>query len=223
MPSDDLVAFVDESRKPVRHVGRQLGASRGSSFYAVSAVILLRDDVDGVRRKLRDLAGLTPHGLHYRKLASAVRRDCVYDINTMTEWDAIVVETNRAVPVRNDRQIRAAVLQSAFTTLWRVHGVREVVLESRAMITGQFARLDRDDELVAAHLRTVRVLPDDFDIAHGSKSDPALGLADLVVGARTDHLCGVDYGPWSLIAHRVRTLQVPPRHRPSQDAEAPGR
>lgn len=222
MPSDDLVAFIDESLKPVRG-GESHGGARPASVYAVAAVVVLRQDVDSVRRELRSVAERYPRGLHYRMISPRGRRECLQAVDMMPDWDAIVVETNRAVPVRNDRQLRAAVLQAAFMELWRRHGVRDVTLESRAMVTGQFAPLDRDDEHVAARLRTVQVLPQDFRLTHGTKSERLLGLADLVVGARTDHLCGVDYVPWSVIAHRVITHSVTPRYRPHENAEAPGR
>jgi hypothetical protein len=45
-----------------------------------------------------------------------------------------------------------------------------------------------------------------FGIAHAGKEEPLLWLADVLAGARTDFLCGVDREMWSLMAHRVSAV-----------------
>lgn len=45
-----------------------------------------------------------------------------------------------------------------------------------------------------------------FGITHAGKEEPLLWLADVLAGARTDFLCGVDMEMWSLMAHRVSAI-----------------
>lgn len=55
IPADELVAFVDEPRKPVRDEATGRVAGEGG-HYVVAAAVVLRGDADDCRLALRDLA-----------------------------------------------------------------------------------------------------------------------------------------------------------------------
>jgi hypothetical protein len=210
MSADDLVAFVDESLKPVRRAPVRSGNGLQVSHYAMAAVVLLAGDLTDCRWTLRMLAGKRAKGLHYASLSERQRLEVVMEVTSWPYWDALVVETERPVPVHNDRPQRRSVLGVLLSELATSFGVQHIVLESRAHPSGAFGRLDRDDVLLAASLRESGRLPADVSVEHRGKGEAALALADLIVGARTDFLCGVNRAPWGAVAHRVRRIGVAP-------------
>lgn len=222
MRSDDLIAFVDESLKPVRG-GESHDGARPPSVYAVAAVVVLAAEADGLRAALNPLKASRGGKVHYSALSGAARLEAVVLLSRQVTWDALVVETNRAVSVRNDRTLRRAVLWEAFATLQREHGVVRVIAESRSHPSGAFGRLDHDDVLLARTARQVGLVSAPFVVSHARGEETLLTAADVIVGARTDAVCGVDRTPWSLLAHRVSVHRVAPQWRDPRNAEAPGR
>ena len=53
-----------------------------------------------------------------------------------------------------------------------------------------------------------------IELRHDDKSEAMLQLPDLVAGARTDHLCGVDRTAFALIANRVEVIDRWPEIAP---------
>lgn len=222
MPSDDLVAFIDESLKPSRRAAL-VGGARAPSFYAVAALVVLAAEAEDLRVALKPLIPLHGGKAHYKAMSAAARREAVILLSWQPMWDAVVVETDRAVPVRNDRTLRGAVLWQAFATLEREHGVRRVVAESRSHPSGAFSRLDHDDVLLVGAARQVGAVSPEFVVSHAREEEILLAAADVIVGARTDAICSIDRTPWSLLAHRVSVNRVSPRWKDPRNAEAPGR
>lgn len=222
MPSDDLIAFIDESLKPSRRAG-MVGGTRPPSFYAVAALVVLAAEAEDLRAGLKPLTPSRGGKARYKAMSAAARREAAILLSWQHMWDAVVVETSRAVPVRNDRTLRGAVLWRAFATLERDHGVRRVVAESRSHPSGAFSRLDHDDVLLVGAARQVGVVSPEFVVSHAREDEMLLAAADVIVGARTDAICGIDRTPWGLLAHRVSITRVSPRWKDPRDAEAPGR
>lgn len=199
----DILAFVDESKKPVRDpaTGR---VSNVGDHYVVAAAIVLKGDAVGIRADLRDLLEEVGHDLHYSHMSARRRRVALTRIAEISGWDGLVYETTTPVPGRRPEQrTRARILTAAFPDLTEVHGVRVITLETRAAPKKGFHTLDEHDHATWRSLTDRGLLPPGRVITHGDKAEPLLWLADLLAGARSDYLCGADRGMYPLIAHRV--------------------
>jgi hypothetical protein len=223
MDGPRLVGFLDESRKPVR-----IQDSRGKklplkeSHYAVATALVPSQSADEVRQALLDISHSLPKALHYTDLTALQRARALELLQQLPQWQAVVVETDRPIRIRRDRMIRGAVLTRMLSHLHDAHSIAHITLESRSDPFAGFARLDHDDLLLAEALRERGTLTRPFGMTHATKSETLLALADLIVGSRTDSICGVDDAPWQHVAHRVTVLQVPPRWDDPRNAEAPG-
>ena len=178
--------------------------------------------MEEISHQLGQIASHFTKGLHYSSLSRRQRLAALIDVHCIPGGDGLVVETSRAVVVRNDRTLRRAVLAEAVLELANVWQARAITIESRSHPHGHFAKLDRDDSLLVAKLRDARQVSREISVEHASKGEVILGLADLLAGARTDWLCGVDRAPWSVVQHRMQLRSVPPKWTEPGDAEAPG-
>ena len=204
----EILAFLDESKKPVRDAETGKVATSGE-HYAVAAAIILSGEADKVRFQLRQLLNKVGHDLHYSQLGSRGRVSALTDIATINEWDALIYETSRSVPVqRPERRTRARLLTVAFPELAHRQGVRKITLETRATPVKGFTTLDEHDHATWRSLIDRGLVPPGRVIVHGDKTEPLLWIADLIAGARTDYLCGVDRSMYPLIAHRVTNISV---------------
>ena len=199
----DILAFVDESRKPMRDPATGNVATTGD-HYVVAAAIVLSGDAAGMRDELRGLLEEVGHDLHYSQLSAKRRAVALNGIAGIAGWDALVYETAAPVPGRRpERRTRARILTAALPDLTGAHGVRVVTLETRAAPKKGFHTLDQHDHATWRSLVDRGLVPTGRAIAHGDKAEPLLWVADLLAGARSDHLCGADRGMFPLIAHRV--------------------
>lgn len=199
----DILAFVDESKKPVRDPATGKVSAAGD-HYVVAAAIVLNGDAADIRAELRDLLEEVGHDLHYSHMSARRRAVALTGIVDISGWDGLVYETATPVPGRRPEQrTRARILTAALPDLTEVHGVRVVTLETRAAPQKGFYTLDQDDHATWRSLIDRGLVPSGRAIAHGDKSEPLLWVADLLAGARSDYLCGTDRGMYPLIAHRA--------------------
>ena len=132
------------------------------------------------------------------------RATALTGIAEITGWHGLVHETAAPVPFRRPEQrTRARILAAALPNLAGQHGVRVVTLETRAAPKKGFHTLDQHDHATWRSLIDRGLVAHGHALAHGDKTEPLLWIADLLAGARTDHLCGADRGMYPLIAHRV--------------------
>ena len=203
MTDIDILAFVDESKKPMRDPATGKVAATGD-HYVVAVAIVLSGDAADIRAELRDLLEVVGHDLHYSHMSARRRTVALTGIADISGWDGLVYETATPVPGRRPEQrTRARILSAAFPDLTGVHGVRVVTLETRAAPKKGFHTLDQHDHATWRSLIDRGLVPSGGVIVHGDKAEPLLWVADLVAGARTDYLCGTDRGMYPLIAHRV--------------------
>ena len=206
----DLIAFLDESRKPPRDpsTGRPSGSSH---HYVVAGAIVLDGDTSGMRQNIADIELDLGYPLHYSDLRSSTRRrDAIAAIATIPEWDGYLFETARSLPQRNysEHHVRAKVLTAAFVHLSVNEGVAQITLETRARPKQGMYHLDLKDHQVLRKLLRRQAVPANVHIRHDDKTERILAVADLLAGARSDFLCRVDPEPYTLIAHRVRAIDT---------------
>lgn len=206
----DLIAFLDESKKPVRDraTGRTTAAG---DFYVVAAAIVLEGDLNDIRSELTAIETQLGFDLHYRQLRSQRRRIAAIEaINEIGGWDGYMFETAQPLQARHhsEHHIRAKTLTEAFTHLGAAGGVTQVTLETRSYPKRGFYQLDQKDHQVLQKLLTRKQVPEEFRIRHTDKTEPVLKLADLLAGARSDFLCGVNEEVYARIAHRVRDTRT---------------
>ena len=84
----------------------------------------------------------------------------------------------------------------------------EAVLETRAGTKKDFQPLDDKDYQVLHKLQRQSVVPNSFRIRHDDKTEAILQIADLLAGARSDDLCGVNRETYYRISHRVRAIRT---------------
>ena len=118
------------------------------------------------------------------------------------------------LPVRNGTPAASAALLgalrevegvgAAFECLSSDVDVTSATLETRNHPTTRSNQLDRKDHQVLQSLLSEKLVPSGFRITHDDKSERMLALADILAGARTDYLCGVDVEPFATLAHRVQ-------------------
>jgi hypothetical protein len=202
----DLVAYLDESRKPVRDpaTGNVAG---GFEHYVVAAAVVFGEDADAVRESVRGIERDLGFALHYGELRSRARRLAVVDaIVALPDWDGYVFETARAVDVRrrSEHAIRAAILTEAFPTLEGEAGVGRIVLESRAMPTGTLGPIDKKDLDALRRLRIGGRVAYSLQVGHAPKFEAIVAIPDIIAGARSDFICGADRSIYPRLAHRVR-------------------
>lgn len=207
--STDLIAFVDESKKPARDP--LTGKALPQSWYAMAAVIVLAGDAEALRTRLVEISHDFRPRLHYKELSSSARRDALSRIGQIADWDAIVVESERPVPIRKETTVRNGVLGRLLPSLASESDTRFATLESRARQLTGLDTPDHEDRLLVAELIDHARLPANFRITHAHKDEPLLWAADLIVGARTDALAGIDWRPWLHTAGRVAARSVPLR------------
>lgn len=205
----ELMAFLDESRKPVRSpsTGR---ATNTSHYYVVAAAMVLAGDVRGARASIKRLEAELGYRLHYADLRSRRRRlEAVEAISHLDGWDGYLFETAGPLTARHfsEHHVRAKILGKAFTDLG-AENVLRVVLETRAHPQRRLDHLDAKDHQVLQRLLSQKAVPADLRIAHADKSEALLTIADVLAGARSDYLCGGDRVPYPLLAHRVRRVNT---------------
>ena len=207
--TSELVAFLDESRKPMRNAATGRVDDLGRNHYVVAAVVVLDGDNPNIRRQLGRVEAGIGHPLHYGDLSPARRVEALEGIGGLDGWDGYLFETARPLPDANysEHHVRAKVVAEAFTHLCS-EGVVEAVLETRAGTKKSFHPLDRKDHQVMRRLQRQRVVPDSFRIRHDDKTETILQIADLVAGARSDWLCGVNREAYARVAHRVRAVRT---------------
>lgn len=204
--SVDLVAFVDESKRPVRD--RRTGRVAGTGdFYVVASVVTLEGELGDYREAITKLEGELGYELHYGELRSQSRRvEAVEAVAALEGWEAHLFESVNPIPAAGgwaEHRIRAKALEAAFVHLAKDCGVDRVVLETRAHPTAGFAELDAKDHRVLQRLITRAQVPAGFSISHASKDEPILSIADVLASSRTDLLCGRDSECYARLGHRV--------------------
>lgn len=211
MTPEDLIAFIDESKKPARDPRTGKVSGQGD-FYVVASAVVLRCDVEMTRQALTSAVDRLGFPLHYSELRSRRRKvAAISAVMAIDDWDALVVETSRALPPRghSEHHVRARILRQAFAELNTQGGVFDITLESRAARGRGLDQLDLKDHQVLQSLIAARQVSGSLRISHATKSEPLLWIADLVAGARSDFLCGRDRETYGLVSERVRkTTQV---------------
>jgi len=206
---DDLIAFLDESRKPVRD-GRTGRVSGRGDHYVVVAAVVLTADADDCRSRIRAAATNSEASRYWRwKLMSpSRRRRAVAGLTALDHWEAYAYETAQPMQRRrvSDARARSLILKRAFVDLDRQVGVHRATLETRSQPSERFDTHDRRDHQVLESLLSEDGVDPSFRITHAGKEEPLLWLADVLAGARSDFLCGVDREMWSLMAHRVSVV-----------------
>ena len=204
----ELFAFVDESRKPMRDPATGDVSGEGE-HYVLAAVVILGGDSNDMRRSLNQISVEIGHPLHYRELSRQRRIQALEAIAAIAGWEGYVFETARPLLARNlsEHHVRAKLIGDAFEYLSMSRGVARAVLETRSHPTTGFVALDQKDHDVLRRLRRHEEIAGSFEIAHASKAESILQMADLLAGARSDWLCGVDRHPYSMITHRVRSTR----------------
>jgi Protein of unknown function (DUF3800) len=195
----DLVAYIDESKKPVRD-GSTGKVSHTHEYYVVAAAIVLSGEAEEVRAELLSAVDRLGYRLHYREFRSVQRRTEALDaITAIDGWEAYIFETAKPMSNRHNSEhhLRSKTLGAAFNVLSTEVGVHDVVLESRAHVARGFTSLDRNDNSVLKSLLDDGVVPPGLSIRHTDKSESLFQLSDMVAGARTDQclrqlwpLCG---------------------------------
>ena len=204
----ELVAFIDESVKPMRDPATG-AVSRTGKHYVLAAAVALDGDIDELRGRLGRITAAIGHRLHYRELSRQHRLRTLEAIAAIAGWEGYVFETARPLLARNlsEHHVRAKLIGDAFEYLSMSRGVARAVLETRSHPTTGFVALDQKDHDVLRRLRRHEEIAGSFEIAHASKAESILQMADLLAGARSDWLCGVDRHPYSMITHRVRSTR----------------
>jgi hypothetical protein len=203
----ELVAFIDESMKPLRD--RATGKPTSNAFYVVAAAIVLEGDLSCIRAELAEIEKQFGCPIHYGDLGHDRRVEAAEAIVSIAGWDGYLFETSHALSPRHHKEkyVRNKAMKEAFSYLGSEEGVSQAVLETRADPKKGFLALDQDDHEVLQKLLARKEVPSDFRISHQSKSEPVLQLADVLAGARSDFLCGVNQDVYPRIAHRVRSTR----------------
>ena len=205
----EFIAFLDESRKPIRNSATGRVDNHGLKHYVVAAAVVMVGDSHNIRRLLEQVAAGLGYPLHYRDLSAARRVKALEAIDRIDGWDGYLFETARALPDANynEHHVRAKVVTEAFTHL-SSEGIDEVVLETRAGTKKSFLALDRKDHDVMRRLQRQGTVPEGFRIRHDDKTEAILQIADLLAGARSDSLCGVNRVAYAMIGHRVHSIRT---------------
>ena len=205
----ELIAFLDESRKPMRDPAAGRVGDSGRYYYVVAAVVVLDGDSSNIGRQLGRVEAEVGVQLHYRNLSAARRLEALEGIGGIDGWEGYLFETARALPDAHysEHHVRAKVIAEALTLLGS-EGVVEAVLETRAGTKKDFQPLDDKDHQVLRKLQRQGAVPNSFRIRHDDKTEAILQIADLLAGARSDGLCGVNRETYYRISHRVRATRT---------------
>ena len=84
----------------------------------------------------------------------------------------------------------------------------KATLETRSGTNRRFRLLDNKDHGVVRKLLRQKAIPGSFRISHSDKTEAILRIADLLAGARSDELCGVNRETHYRINHRVRATRT---------------
>jgi len=205
----ELVAFIDESRKPERDLASGRPSGRGE-HYVVAVAILMAEDVAAVGRSISDVERRLGYVVHYADLRSWSRRRAVIaELDRIPEWDGYLFETAQPLSARNhsEHHVRAKILEAAFRFLAADVGVSRIILETRAAPKHGFTLLDDKDHQVLQKLLTRKAVPANLQITHADKTERVLAIADVVAGARSDFLCRTGLEAYPLIGHRIRATR----------------
>ena len=205
----DLVAFLDESRKPIRNPKTGRVGEPGRYYYVVAAAVVIDGDSSDIRSRLGRVEAGLGYPLHYRNLSTTRRIEAITAIDGINGWDGYLYETARPLPDAgyNEHHVRAKVVEEALTHL-SSQGVVEAVLETRAGTNRRFLSLDNKDYDVLHRLQQQGTVPERFRISHDDKTETVLQIADLLAGARSDWLCEVNREAHARIGHRVHTIRT---------------
>ena len=205
----ESTAFLDESRKPTRNPATGRVDDSGRYYYVVAAAVVPDGDISNIRRQLERVEAEIGNHLHYRDLSTARRAEALEAIDRIDGWDGYMFETARSLPDAhyNEHHVRAKVITEAFAHLGS-EGVVEAVLETRAGTNKDFQPLDNKDHQVLRKLQRQGAVPNSFRIRHDDKTEAILQIADLLAGARSDALCGVNRETYYRIGHRVRATRT---------------
>ncbi len=205
----ELIAFLDESRKPIRNPATGRLDDPGRNHYVVAAAVVIDGDIPSIRSQLGQVEAGLGYPLHYRNLTTARRVEAVEAIDGIDGWDGYLYETARPLPDAgySEHHVRAKVITEAFTHL-SSEGVVEAVLETRAGTNRRFLPLDDKDHDVLRRLQQQGTVPGSFRISHDDKTETILHIADLLAGARSDWLCDVNRDTHARIGHRVQTIRT---------------
>ena len=205
----ELIAFLDESRKPIRDPATSRVDDHGRKHYVVAAAVVIAGDSPNIRRRLEQVEAEIGYPLHYQDLSTARRVDALEVIDRIDGWDGYLYETARAIPDagHSEHHVRAKVIEQAFTHL-SSEGVVKAILETRAGTNRRFLPLDDKDHDVVRRLQRQNAIPVSFRINHDDKTEAILQIADLLAGARSDDLCGVNRETFYRISHRVRAIHT---------------
>ena len=209
-----LIAFVDESCKPVRDPStRQAVPDRYR--YVLACTVVFEADIDAVRCELSSLEASLGKPLHYRDLARTAREAVLEHAANLDSWEGALFETSRDIVRQHhsEHHVRAKLLERALQSLSEKFGAAEIVMESRSRRRRGPGQLDQKDHQVLRKMRG-RGLIEPIELRHDDKSEVMLRLPDLLAGARTDHLCGVDRTAFALIANRVEVVEQWPEVAP---------
>lgn len=206
----DLIGFIDESRKPMRdrRTGRVLAAA---NHYVVAAGVVLAGDLQPIRLQLAKLETDLGFPLHYSDMSRERRRRVAQSVSAIGGWDGYLFETARPLPRRHysEHFVRSKVVGAAFECLSSDVEVTVATLETRNHPSKGLYQLDEKDHQVLQSLVSEKRVASGFRITHTDKSERVLALADILAGARTDYLCGVDVEPFAILTHLVRrTVKV---------------
>ncbi len=205
---EDLLAFIDESKRPVRN--RKTGKPDTTQWqYALAAVVIMRADLTLVRQQLQQIEADLNYKLHYHEMKSHTRRRNAIDaINSIAEWDGYIAETSKPIKPSGEKEhgARASQLKQAFVYLG-IRGITQVAIETRVRPEAKHKTLDKNDLAMAKKLRDQKIIDARFHLEHVGKEETLLKIADLLASSRTDMLCARDEAIYPRIGHRVTSIK----------------
>ncbi|MCQ3805561.1 MAG: DUF3800 domain-containing protein [Acidimicrobiia bacterium] len=183
------MAFLDESRKPLRDSATRRLDTHGRKHYVVAAAVVIDGDSPNIRSRLKQIEAEGGYPLHYQDLSTARRVKALEAIDGIDGWDGYLYETARGLPDagHSEHHVRAKVIERALTHL-SSEGVVKATLETRAGTNRRFLPLDNKDHDVMRRLQRQQAIPGSFRISHNDKTEAILQIADLLAGAHSDAL-----------------------------------
>ena len=175
------IAFLDESRKPIRDPATGRVDDRGLRHYVVAAAVVIGGDSPNIRRQLERIKAEIGYPLHYQDLSTARRVEALEAIDGIDGWDGYLFETARPLSDagHSEHHVRARLVAEALTYL-SSQGVVEAVLETRAGTNWRFLPLDDKDHDVVRRLQRQETVPDSFRIRHDDKTGLTEYLDEMV-------------------------------------------
>lgn len=149
-----LLAFVDESCKPVRDPSTGRALADGYR-YVLTCAVVFEADIAAVRHDLLNLEAGLGRPLHYREMGRDAREAALKHVATLDTWDGALFETSQAVlrQRQSEHHVRAKLLERALISLSEKFGVVEIVMESRSKLQLGPGQLDQKDHQVLRKLR----------------------------------------------------------------------